>query len=119
MTLFNYVRAFWRYFVLMGIMVSCVGMIGRNLVTIQISQHSAMLAGALSEYQSVVMVPPKRGTIYDRHGNVLVQNVPLTKVAAFPSLVPNNDASVDQVAKILGMPTPALWTIIRTAQDKG
>lgn len=109
----------WRYGVVALLMLTSAGLISRNLVVVQITQHTQMLAAARAQYQSVVLVPPQRGMIYDRNGNVLVQNLPLTKVAIFPDSIPPDDPAVGQVAHLLSLSQAALWTQIHTALTKG
>jgi cell division protein FtsI (penicillin-binding protein 3) len=86
--------------------VFCV--IGVRLVYVQVlgHRHYAMLSRA--ELTQTITVPPLRGGIYDRNGEVLAESVERQTVVADPFLIKDPAAVAKALAPVLGLPQAQL-----------
>ena len=76
------------------------GLFGR-FVYLQVIQHGHYQTLAESNRVAIVPIAPNRGLITDRNGVVLAQSYSAYTLEIVPSRVPNLDATIDQLAKIV------------------
>ena len=69
--------------------------------SLQISSYSDYELAALKNKTKEVLVQPVRGIIYDRNGNILVNNVPTYDLIIQPSKVKNLDDFIINISKII------------------
>lgn len=74
----------------------------------QVLQHQQMVRRASHEHVSQELIPARRGTIYDAHGEALVTNVDYHLVFAVPSQLDRPEIAAEKLAPILGMPSGAI-----------
>jgi penicillin-binding protein 2 len=123
-------RRFSRYLVFALVVVLGVGTLTARLFYLQITNGTEY--SAISNRQRTVLeaIPAPRGSIYDRHGRLLVKNVPTFAVKVRPADLPNErrDEVVARLAALLaidpaeinaaidGNPGSA-FDLVRVAQD--
>jgi penicillin-binding protein 2 len=123
-------RRFSRYVVFALVVILGVGTLGARLFYLQITNGTQY--AAISNRQRTVLeaIPAPRGSIYDRHGRLLVKNVPTFAVKVRPSNLPNElrDEVVARLAALLAMdPTEinaaidsnpgSAFDLVRVAED--
>lgn len=88
-----------RVWVLGGFILLLFGILTVQLVRLQILNHDEYVARAASNRVRTIDVPPARGLIYDRDGNLLVENAPAYRIMLVSAEVP--DDLVTQIAEEL------------------
>ena len=88
-----------RVWVLGGFILLLFGILTVQLVRLQLLNHDEYVARAASNRVRTIDVPPARGLIYDRDGNLLVENAPAYRIMLVSAEVP--DHLVTQVAEEL------------------
>jgi cell division protein FtsI (penicillin-binding protein 3) len=73
-----------------------------QLVHLQVFAANDLRAEAKAQRTSEVVISAKRGTIYDRNGNVLAMSVDATTIYANPQKVANPRETADILAEVLG-----------------
>jgi cell division protein FtsI (penicillin-binding protein 3) len=82
-----------RVYLVLVAFVVFMGSIGVRLVSFQVIRGADLGASAREERSSDRPVPARRGTIYDRNGNVLASTIPLDRVEVDLSQIqPEDDA---------------------------
>ena len=98
----------WRYSVLFILMVTIFGFYILRLFDIQILQGQDYIAQANDNRTTVISDPATRGTIYDRNGYVLAQNVPSYNVVVIPGYLPEDEGDTQtifrELAALIDMP---------------
>lgn len=102
--------------VLMGLLFA--GLLAR-LTFLQTVQNEELAARAVANVIDEVPVPATRGRILDRHGRVLIDNLPVNVVRLDPSKVPRNGLTrlLTRLSPILGVSFDELDRAVR--QPKG
>ncbi|MYD53294.1 MAG: penicillin-binding protein 2 [Chloroflexi bacterium] len=88
-----------RVWVLGGFILLLFGILTVQLVRLQILNHDEYVARAASNRVRTIDIPPARGLIYDRDGNLLVENAPAYRIMLVSADVP--DHLVTQIAEEL------------------
>jgi len=88
-----------RVWVLGGFILLLFGILTVQLVRLQILNHDEYVARAASNRVRTIDIPPARGLIYDRDGNLLVENAPAYRIMLVSAEVP--DHLVTQIAEEL------------------
>ncbi len=91
----------WRYIVLYILVGTIFGYYLLRLFDIQILQGPDFVAQADDNRTEVISDPAIRGTIYDRNGYVLAQNVPSYNVVVIPGYLPEDDADTQAIFRKL------------------
>ncbi|MBX3051789.1 MAG: penicillin-binding protein 2 [Caldilineaceae bacterium] len=78
----------------LGLVIAFLGLIGR-LYQIQIMQGSSFQTQANDNRFRFIEVPPPRGVIYDRNGEILARNRPSFVIALVPAELPDDDIATD------------------------
>lgn len=98
----------WRYTVLFILLVTIFGFYILRLFDIQILQGQDYIAQANDNRTTVISDPATRGTIYDRNGYVLAQNVPSYNVVVIPGYLPEDEGDTQtifrELAELIDMP---------------
>jgi penicillin-binding protein 2 len=91
----------WRYLVLYILVGTIFGYYLLRLFDIQILQGPDFVAQADDNRTEVISDAAIRGTIYDRNGYVLAQNVPSYNVVVIPGYLPEDDADIQAIFREL------------------
>jgi len=83
------------------VMIAGFGGLFARFVYLQVIQHGHYQTLAESNRVAIVPIAPNRGVITDRNGVVLAQSYSAYTLEIVPSRVPDLDATIDQVAKIV------------------
>jgi len=91
----------WRYLVLFILIGTIFGFYVLRLFDIQILQGSDFLLQAEENRTQVISEPAIRGTIYDRNGVLLAQNVPSFNVVVVPGYLPEDEGDIQAIFREL------------------
>lgn len=91
----------WRFLVLYILIGLVFGFFLLRLFDIQILQGEDFVAQADDNRTQVISDPSIRGTIYDRNGYVLAQNVPSYNVVVIPGYLPDDEGDVQRIFREL------------------
>lgn len=91
----------WRYLVLLILIGTVFGFYILRLFDIQILQGNAFNAQANENRTRIIREPAVRGTIYDRNGIVLAENVAAYNVVVIPGYLPEDDADTQRIFREL------------------
>ena len=98
----------WRYSILYILIVAIFGYFLLRLFDIQILQGAAFQAQADDNRTRIIRDPSIRGTIYDRNGYILAQNVPSYNVVVIPGYLPPDEGDTQaifrEVSELINMP---------------
>jgi cell division protein FtsI (penicillin-binding protein 3) len=94
-----------RRTVVVALLVACAFLVllGR-LAVLQVVKHEEYARLADSQHAKTIPLKPRRGTIVDRHGQVLAMSTRAESLFAVPALIDDGDALARQLAPILGEP---------------
>ena len=68
---------------------------------LQISSYTDYEIASLENKTREILIQPRRGVIYDRNGNILVNNVPSYNLIINPSLISNLDEHLNKINQII------------------
>lgn len=98
----------WRFLVLYILIATIFGFYILRLFDIQILQGGDYIAQADENRTKVINDPAVRGTIYDRNGYVLAQNVPSYNVVVVPGYLPEDEGDTQaifrELSELIDMP---------------
>jgi len=86
-----------------AVLVLMVGVLVSSLVKLQVVNADELMLRARNNRLRPMDVPAPRGTIYDRHGNVVAQNTVGYKVLLMPGPRDSMDAQIERLRPILGL----------------
>ena len=86
--------------------------------SLQISSYSEYELAALKNKTKEVLVQPTRGVIYDRNGNILVNNVPTYDLIIQPSKIRNLDDFLSNISKIIELSAAEIENINKNFKRK-
>ncbi len=84
------------------IILATAGLVAR-LVYLQVVGHAHYASLARDNRVKISPLPPARGTIFDRNGEVLADNYPTYSLEVFPEQVPDLEASLAELKKLLNL----------------
>jgi penicillin-binding protein 2 len=90
-----------RLVVAMVFVIACFGILGTRFWFLQVHRHADFLAAAEDNRISIVPSPPSRGTIMDRRGIVLAENVSAYTLEIAPNHVKDLDATIEALSRIV------------------
>ena len=90
-----------RLYILSGILVLWLALIGVRLVYLQVLRYGEFTQQARRQQQRSIEVAPKRGIIYDRNGHELAMSVQVDSIFAVPSEIPDPQSTAALLAKVL------------------
>jgi cell division protein FtsI (penicillin-binding protein 3) len=76
-----------------------------NLFRLQVVSHDRFMAAAENQYTRDIELPAQRGSIYDRNGNVLANNIIYYDLAADPKMVKNKSLIAKKCSNLFGEST--------------
>lgn len=91
----------WRLWMIYGVVVLVMGSLLFRLINLQVIQESVWLDQAVKNYTTTVSIPPSRGIIYDRNGNILAGNIPSYNIVITPANLPDSDADIQNIYREL------------------
>ncbi len=98
-----------------------VGALGLRLFTLQVAEHSRLVAAGVETRVRPVVLEADRGIIYDRHGAQLVVNQPAFALQVIPAALPANatrrQAELAEVARLAGIAETDLAASLARAPD--
>lgn len=129
----NYTSLQWtkiRILVISLCFVVGLGLILLRSYYLQIAEDSRIHHLAQKQYNKTLPIYPKRGTIYDRNGEVLAMDVEVASIAMHPYLIENKPEVVKNLSLILSIPEKEikqklesrkkfLWLARRIPWEKG
>lgn len=106
-----------KVWILGGFILLLFGILTVQLVRLQLLKHDEYVARAASNRVRTIDIAPARGLIYDRDGNLLVENAPAYRIMLVSAEVP--DYLVTQVAEELAeMSDGQAWEIEERIWDR-
>jgi len=91
----------WRYVVLYILVATIFGYYLLRLFDIQILQGADFIAQADENRTQIINEAAVRGTIYDRNGYVLAENVPSYNVVVIPGYLPEDEGDIQRIYRDL------------------
>lgn len=89
------------------------GLLVFHLVQLQVIHHSEFKSKVEDQSRHIDIIPPKRGTIYDRTGNILARSVPCHSVYYIPSKTEPHPVQLEKIQRL----KPVLNLTGRQVQD--
>lgn len=83
---------------------------------LQISENVRVNKLAARQYRATVPVHPKRGTIYDRNGNILAIDIQVTSIGLHPHLVSDANVLTDILVKELQVTRDELQKLLKSSR---
>jgi cell division protein FtsI/penicillin-binding protein 2 len=83
-----------------------------RLVFVQLVDHSHSLALSTNEVARKVVIPPLRGGIYDRHGNILAVSTPTSRVIADDFQIAHPKAEAAALSPFVHIPAAKLEALL-------
>jgi len=91
----------WRYIVLYILVATIFGYYLLRLFDVQIIQGADFTAQADENRTQIINEAAVRGTIYDRNGYVLAENVPSYNVVVIPGYLPEDEGDIQRIYREL------------------
>ena len=85
-----------------GALILCLGILLAAAAKLQVVDVSAYATAARNNRLRPLMVHAPRGTIYDRHGQVIAENVPAYQVMIMPGKRDSMEAQIKRLQPVLG-----------------
>jgi penicillin-binding protein 2 len=106
-----------KVWVLAGFILLLFGILTVQLVRLQLLRHDEFVARAASNRVRTIDIPPARGLIYDRDGNLLVQNAPAYQITLIAADVPDSEVRnvAEELAERFGL---RAWSIEQEIWDR-
>jgi len=102
--------------VLAAIVLGAVSTLVARLCWLQILQNDYYRAQAVENSTRVTFLRAPRGTIYDRHGNLLATNKQSLSMIAIPMQIDHPNDLAFRLAKVLDEPPPKVLSVILKAK---
>jgi penicillin-binding protein 2 len=95
-------KIFNRHIIVAGILcvVLTLALIAR-LVYLQVYLHTRYVTLSYQNQVSIIPIEPNRGLIFDRHGVLLAENIPIFNLEMLPEQVPDIKSSLSELKKII------------------
>lgn len=87
---------------LVGVIALAATLIGRNAY-LQVTGHEHYSQLAQDNRVQLVPIPPTRGLIYDRDGELLAENIPAHRLVVTPDQVPNLSRTLERLDEIIDL----------------
>jgi penicillin-binding protein 2 len=98
----------WRYLVIYSLIGLVAVLFVYRLFALQILGGKIYTSQAESNRTQTISVPPSRGTIYDRNGIVLAQNIASYNIDITPAYLPDDDGDIQRIYRelsaLIGVP---------------
>jgi penicillin-binding protein 2 len=86
-----------------GIVLAVVALLGYTLFQLQVVHGEEYALTARHNRLRELPVPAPRGTIYDRHGRVVAENIPGYLIQLMPGPVESMNAQIERLRPVLGL----------------
>jgi penicillin-binding protein 2 len=83
------------------IIVLLIGTIFTRYFYLQIIQHQSLLANSEQNRIKTTSIPPARGFIYDRNGQLLVENIPTYRLQVIPEKVDDIKKNLNELKELV------------------
>lgn len=93
-----------RAIICMGIVALVFAVLLANLYTLQVTGFQEFQTRSNSNRITVLPVPPNRGLIYDRNGEILAENIPVYSIEIIPEETPDLTDTLTRLTQLLGLP---------------
>lgn len=91
----------WRFGLVYGVIFLTLSVLIARLVVLQVFNRSTWLDQAVENYTKVINIQAPRGIIYDRNGFILAKNVGSYNVVITPAELPDDEADVQRIYRIV------------------
>lgn len=81
--------------------IACFGLLGWRFWVLQVERHESLAARADSNRIAVLPIPPRRGDIFDRNGEVLARNFLSYTLEVVPGRAGNIDAMLSRLTPVV------------------
>ncbi|QJR82463.1 penicillin-binding protein 2 [Alteromonas pelagimontana] len=92
-----------RTAVAMLIVLIALGVVVRNLYSLQVEQHEDYQTRSNGNRIKVLPIAPNRGLIYDRNGTILAENKPVFSLELVPEQIEDLDATLKELTWLMGI----------------
>ena len=101
---FSEKKNFFNRLILIYILFGCLFLyILIKTFSLQISSYSDYELASLKNKTREILLQPSRGIIYDRNGQIIVNNTPSYNLIINPSEITNLDSLLDQINTIISL----------------
>jgi cell division protein FtsI (penicillin-binding protein 3) len=90
-----------------------------KLVSLQVVHHPSYLRMARQQQEKQVDIHAPRGSIFDRHGQLLAMSVPMESVFVNPRQVPDLSLASDLLGRVLQLNRKQLQERLEAAKERG
>ena len=98
----------WRQYLVLGIMTAVFVTLGVRVIVLQVEQQEMLQAQGDKRYLREVRIPPERGKIVDRNGQVLSVSTPVDTLAADPQIFCVDPAGWKDMPGMIGLEKSSL-----------
>jgi len=102
----------WRTSAVVVLFSLAIGLLCYRTVSLMVVPDPKLSKRIAAQYESTVVLHPKRGTVQDRNGRELAVSVTLDSIFADPALVEDPAATAQALAPVLGMEQTRLETLL-------
>lgn len=102
-----------------ALILSCFGVLVFRLWVLQVDRHERLAARADSNRIAVVPIPPRRGEIVDRNGEVLARNLLSYTLEVVPARAGNIDELIDALNPIVHVSAVDVRRFKRRVSESG
>lgn len=102
-----------------ALILSCFGLLVFRLWVLQVDRHERLAARADSNRIAVVPIPPRRGEIVDRNGEVLARNLLSYTLEVVPARAGNIDELIDALNPIVHVSAVDVRRFKRRVSESG
>lgn len=108
----------WRLWGIYVVFALVLGSLLFRLVNLQLLEGQDWLNQAVENYTTTVSIPPARGIIYDRNGQILAGNIPSYNIVVTPANLPDSDADIQSIYRELSelIDVPATFGTVEEAK---
>ncbi|WFF43141.1 penicillin-binding protein 2 [Salinicola endophyticus] len=99
-----------RSLVAAALIVLMAGALVSRLFYLQVMEHDVFITRSDNNRMRVEPLPPRRGLIYDRNGQLLAENRPTYNLTIVRERVDDLDATLERLVQILGLPEDEVET---------
>lgn len=103
----------WRTSALLIFFALCFALLLYRVVNLMLVPDEQLDARLARQYESAIVLQPKRGAILDRNNHEMAVSVTLDSVFADPSLIEDPETVADSLAPVLGLPAEELLQKLR------
>jgi cell division protein FtsI (penicillin-binding protein 3) len=105
-----------RLYLLAALLVFWFGLICLRLVQLQIFDYGDFVTRASHQQQRTIEISPRRGVIYDRHGQELAMSIAVDSFFAVPSEIPDQPTAAGLLARVLNVDPHDLLARFRSSR---